>query len=149
MAYTPHGHYIRGSVDDEARPKTVARCGGPGLCGNCSTYITQYYNKMQEKLESSVPDPATLKNNYPEFARRLVYLFVKSHLEVTDTHVQFDFSNVYVVWHCKTLQHWKALVSTSLPNGNYYEVTHNGDKKETYIDTYTKLSNIVIPDDVL
>ena len=53
----------------------------------------------------------------------------------------------FVVWFCKTLQNWKALVSTNAlksANGHadYCEVTHNGDKNETYVDVYTKTKNI-------
>ena len=49
-----------------------------------------------------------------------------------------------IVWFCKTLQNWKALVSTDVLNGVYWEVTHNGDKNETYVDTYTKTNNICV-----
>ena len=48
---------------------------------------------------------------------------------------------VYVVWYCKTLQNWKALVSTSIPDGMYYELTLNGDKNELYLDAYKKWEN--------
>ena len=51
---------------------------------------------------------------------------------------------MYIVWFCKTLQNWKALISTDVLNGVYWEVTHNGDKNETYVDTYTKSSNLCI-----
>jgi len=63
-----------------------------------------------------------------------------------DTHVTFTPENVYVVWFSKTLQNWKALVSTTLPDGMYYEVTYNGDMKETYIDAYKKFENVCVPD---
>ena len=53
---------------------------------------------------------------------------------------------VYVVWFSKVLGNWKALVSTNVNDGFYYEVTHNGAKNETYLDTYAKVSNIAIPD---
>lgn len=49
--------------------------------------------------------------------------------------------DVYIVWFCKTLQNWKALISTTLPDGMYYEVTYNGDKKEIYLDAYKKFEN--------
>lgn len=57
----------------------------------------------------------------------------------------------YVVWFSKTLQNWKALVSTNQIKsdekcGDYAEVTHNGDKAETYVDVYTKVSNRAIED---
>lgn len=47
----------------------------------------------------------------------------------------------YIVWFSKTLQNWKALVSTDSRDGVYIEVTHNGNKDETYIDIYAKVSN--------
>jgi hypothetical protein len=28
----------------------------------------------------------------------------------------------------------------------YYEITHNGDKGETYLDAYKKWENVCIPD---
>ena len=54
--------------------------------------------------------------------------------------------NCYVVWFSKTLQNWKALVSTnklhsSSNQGDYAEVTHNGDMDETYVYFYKKISN--------
>ena len=49
--------------------------------------------------------------------------------------------DVFVVWYCKTLQNHKALLSTPLPDGMYYEVTYNGDKKELYFDAYKKEEN--------
>ena len=51
-----------------------------------------------------------------------------------------DFT-IYVVWVCKTLQNNKALLSTTLSDGMYFECTYNGDKKEMYLDAYRKLEN--------
>ena len=48
------------------------------------------------------------------------------------------------MWLCKVLQNNKALLSTTLSDGMYYEVTHNGDKKELYFDAYKKQENIKI-----
>lgn len=73
----------------------------------------------------------------------LVQRYIQEHREITDPPVAFD---VYVVWFSKTLQNWKALVSSTLPDGMYYEVTYNGDRKETYIDAYKKFQNVVVPD---
>ena len=52
--------------------------------------------------------------------------------------------DVFVVWLCKTLQHSKALVSTNVLDGMYYEVTYNGDKNECYVDAYKQLRNVCI-----
>ena len=45
------------------------------------------------------------------------------------------------VWACKTLQNNKALVSTTVPDGMYYEVTYDGDKQQAYVDVYKKWQN--------
>lgn len=47
--------------------------------------------------------------------------------------------DIYIVWCVKVLQNNKALLSTGFPDGLYFEITYNGDKKELYFDTY-KLS---------
>lgn len=56
--------------------------------------------------------------------------------------VKISSENVFVVWSCKTLQNNKALLSTTVPDGMYYELTYNGDKKELYMDAYKKWENI-------
>lgn len=50
-------------------------------------------------------------------------------------------SQIYVVSFTYILGGWKAMVSTSVPDGKYYEVTHNASKEETYVDTYVKVQN--------
>lgn len=52
--------------------------------------------------------------------------------------------DVFVVWSCKTLQNNKILISTTIDDGVYVEVTYNGDKKESYFDIYTKARNVLV-----
>lgn len=78
--------------------------------------------------------------NMQERAKQIVLEYVNNTLDrSSDFRITED--DVYVVWFCKTLQNWKCLVSTTLPDGQYYEVTHNGDKNETYLDVYKKWDN--------
>ena len=50
-----------------------------------------------------------------------------------------DLSNVFIVWSCKTLHHFKCLASTSISgDGVYAEYTYNGIKEELYGDVYGK-----------
>ena len=78
-------------------------------------------------------------------AKRLVVNYYNSHVERTDD-FEITEENVFIVWFCKTLQNWKALVSTTVSDGMYYEVTYNGDKQETYLDAYKKWENVRIVD---
>ena len=56
--------------------------------------------------------------------------------------VDIELDNVFVVWSCKTLQNYKALISTTVSgDGIYAEYTYNGDKQELYEDVYKKLTN--------
>lgn len=69
--------------------------------------------------------------------------YANEHLDKTD-HKAITNDDVYIVWACKTLQNHKALVSTTLPDGMYYEITYNGDKNEIYFDAYKKFENKLI-----
>jgi hypothetical protein len=78
-------------------------------------------------------------------AKELVVRYFNEQSERTDN-FKLTKDDVFIVWFCKTLQNWKALVSTTVSDGMYYEVTHNGDKNETYLDAYKKWKNICYPD---
>ena len=78
-----------------------------------------------------------------EKAKQIVVDYFNSHVDVTDEK-KITKDDVYVVWFCKTLQNWKALVSTNASDGMYYEITHNGDKDETYVDVYKKWNNFTV-----
>ncbi|HAB66537.1 MAG TPA: hypothetical protein DCE23_04120 [Firmicutes bacterium] len=73
-----------------------------------------------------------------EKCKEEVRKYAEEHLDKSDNTLEFD---VYVVWQCKALQNNKALLSTSLSDGMYYELTYNGDKKELYFDAYKKFEN--------
>lgn len=77
-------------------------------------------------------------------ACEIVSDYVVEHIDKTDKVPVFQ---VYIVWQCKTLQNWKFLISTDIPDGMYYELTYNGDKKEWYLDAYKKFENRCIPEE--
>lgn len=70
--------------------------------------------------------------------KELVKNYTEEHIDKSDNIPVFD---VFVVWSCKTLQNSKALLSTSLKDGMYYECTLNGNKEEIYLDAYKKFEN--------
>ena len=84
--------------------------------------------------------------NYQEIAKEIVLNYANKHIDKTDNvHITLDY--VYIVWFCKTLQNWKALLSTTLPDGMYYEVTYTNSKDEFYLDAYKKFENRCIKND--
>ena len=75
-------------------------------------------------------------------AKEIVTAYILEHLDATDEVPQFE---VFTVWKAKVLQNWKYLLSSTIPDGMYYELTYNGDKDEWYLDAYKKFENRVIP----
>ena len=84
--------------------------------------------------------------NYQEKAKQIVIDYYNKRVEKTDNKKLTE-NEVFVVWFSKTLQNWKALISTTISDGMYYEVTYNGDKKETYLDAYKKWENVCVKDE--
>ncbi|MBQ9659175.1 MAG: hypothetical protein IJV31_10525 [Clostridia bacterium] len=78
---------------------------------------------------------------YIEKCKEIVKDYAIAHLDKSDNIPEFE---VFVVWSCRTLQNNKALLSTTLFDGMYYELTYNGDKKEIYVDAYKKFENFVV-----
>ena len=74
-------------------------------------------------------------------AIEIVSDYILEHLDKSDPTPDFD---IYIVWKCKAIQNWKYLISSTLYDGMYYELTYNGDKQEWYLDAYKKFSNQVI-----
>ena len=79
-----------------------------------------------------------------ERAIQIIRSYIIEHFDPTDRFPNFD---VYIVWKCKALQNWKYLISSTLADGMYYELTYNGDKKEWYIDAYKKFENRVFKEE--
>lgn len=76
-------------------------------------------------------------------AIEIVTAYITEHLDKSDPMPRFE---VYTVWKVKALQNWKYLISSTLNDGMYYELTYNGNNKEWYLDAYKKFENRVIPD---
>lgn len=82
-------------------------------------------------------------DTFLSLCKQIVVDYAKKHIDKTDN-MQIAEDDVYAVWSCKTLQNNKALLSTTLPDGMYYEITYNGDKNEAYVDAYKKFENFAI-----
>lgn len=84
------------------------------------------------------------ERNFINLCRAIICDYANEHLDKSDAK-KITSDDVFVVWQCKTLQNNKALLSTTLFDGMYYELTYNGDKNEIYFDAYKKWENRCIP----
>lgn len=133
MAYTRHGHHIPGTLKGEGVTKAPApkRCGGVRTCLDCQVDAEAYMTSVTGSGE-----------DFQVKAKELV----KQYTDARNLAGERPYG-LYVPWFSKTLQNWKAMVATDLPDdGLYFEMTYNGDKRETYLDAYRKFDNLRIPD---
>jgi hypothetical protein len=107
--------------------------------------LDRWETLRREKAARHEKEKAMPEQNFQNMARFIVVEYFNKHADVTDSYL-LVFNDTYVVWFAKTLQNWKALVSTNVPDGVYYEVTHDGVLEQTYLDVYKKLENVTIPD---
>lgn len=85
-----------------------------------------------------------MKNNeFEKLCKETIVDYFNNRVEITDD-MKITEDNVFIVWSCKTLQNNKAMVSTTVSDGMYYELTYNGDKGELYLDAYKKWENKAI-----
>ena len=82
--------------------------------------------------------------DFVEKAKQAVVDYFNSQADSTDKNGRITADEVYVVWLVKALQNNKALLSTTVADGMYYEFTWNGDKNEGYMDAYKKWKNVLV-----
>ena len=80
--------------------------------------------------------------NPAEKALEIVRKYVEDHLDKSDPKADYE---VYIVWQCYILGNAKWLISTTLADGMYYEVTWDADNSRFYFDAYKKWENKSIP----
>lgn len=83
-----------------------------------------------------------MKNDeFIKLCKETIVNYFNNKVEITDNK-KITEEDVFIVWSCKTLQNNKAMVSTTISDGMYYELTYNGDKQELYLDAYKKWENV-------
>lgn len=78
---------------------------------------------------------------FMKLAKAKVYEMALASLCPTDDLSTFTINDVYIVTHAFILKNQKAMVSTTLKDGKYYEVTYNEATSEMYVDQYVKVQN--------
>lgn len=113
---------------------------------------------INERVQSgkAIPDVAQYRcyhrgiriDTCEDQAMTIVFDYVYQRLDPSDAkHATFEIDEVYVVQFTYILGNWKALVSTSLPDGMYYEVTYDKRRGVAYLDAYKRFDHkeIAVP----
>lgn len=79
-------------------------------------------------------------DEFINYSKELVKQYAYEHLDISDRR-DINAFDAFIVWYAYELGHNKALLSTTLLDGMYYEVTYNSNKKEVYLDAYKKFEN--------
>jgi hypothetical protein len=83
------------------------------------------------------------EKDFVALVKKTVADYANKHLDKSDGK-QITEEDVFIVWMCKTLRNSKALASTTLFDGMYYELTYNGNTGELYVDAYKKWENFTV-----
>lgn len=163
---TSHGHHIEGTEPENILWVSKARCGGPACCSKCSREAAQAINPSTDTGENPQRFTSKQKIQFPLINMKDLASWEREILigdpsinyqtmviEMVQTYIDNQYINadrdipayqVLVTWYAKNLNTPKAMVTTTLPDGMYYEVTINVAKREAYIDAYIKFENTVV-----
>lgn len=127
--------------------------------GKCTTkYVLIYNRKNKEDPQNSLLEEQMLllmfalfimgkkgkikmgNDKFLELCKKTILDYFNNRTDKTDK-FEITEKDIFIVWSVKALQNNKALVSTTVSDGMYYELTYNGDKKELYLDAYKKWKN--------
>ena len=81
-----------------------------------------------------------IKLDESEFREKCIDMVIEYYnnlVEITDNY-QIKETDVYIVWMCSILGNNKALLSTNVPDGMYYEITYDISSNTFYFDAYKK-----------
>ena len=84
------------------------------------------------------------EKDFRELAIKAIVDYFNSEADCTDKNGKITADDVFIVWECKILQNNKAMLSTTVSDGMYYEFTWDGDSNQGYLDAYKKWKNMTI-----
>lgn len=75
-------------------------------------------------------------------AKQLVIDYFNDHNDKTNApSTAITENDVFIVWFNFTLRNMKALLSTTVPDGMYYEITYDDRFNSIYFDAYKKFDH--------
>lgn len=113
------------------------KCKRKVICRGPVNNAIAAWNKLNEEKPKE-GNYMNIQNDMDRMALAIVKRYIDAHLDASDEPLNYS---MFTVWKAKILQNFKFLISTSIHDGMYYEVTYNGDKNEWYLDAYKKFEN--------
>lgn len=101
----------------------------------------------EDFVAKAMTNPPIYQND--QYIRKALKIVAAHYNQFLPEGAEIKAEEFYIVWFAKTLQNWKALVSTDAVKGLYYEVTYDGNKQQSYVDAYFKQENQVFTDEYL
>jgi hypothetical protein len=141
VSLNEHIHRVQNEKDEYNRTLAIVRETGAKAM---SLSANDFGHNEGDDPVSIVPQRSPSREvaeTLQDAGRRIVCNYVKEMFDKSDPTLEFTVDNVYVVSFAKTLQNHKMMISTTIPDGKYYEVTYNGDKAEYYLDVYVRVDN--------
>lgn len=135
MAFTGHGHHIPGTILGAVRPTDVIRCGGVNICSRCKEDIRAY-------AELGPFEASPRKIDHVDYVMEAKKALIRYIDMTTSSFGEKPVFEVYTVMFSKTLNTWKALMITDMPDNIMYELV--GDGKTIYVNEYTKTRSVIL-----
>lgn len=115
---------------------------GCGFCNNEKWKVPAI-----ETVEIELASESEWRFGFPEKYQAKATRLVKNHIDKGFVgYSEKPAYEIYAIWFHETLLSWKALISTTLPDSMYYEVTYVGDERKAYLHAYVKTDSIVVSD---
>jgi hypothetical protein len=99
--------------------------------------------RVSAPISNRVDGPVIAEDTSPQdIARKLVFVYALDRLDPSDKkYATFAYDEVYVVQFFYILGNWKALVSTTLPDGMYYEVSYEKSRGVARLEAYKRFDH--------
>ncbi|WP_143314507.1 DUF6275 family protein [Clostridium sp. HBUAS56017] len=83
------------------------------------------------------------EKEFSDWCKKEVRDYTNKHLDKTGKK-EISADDVFIVWSCKTLQHNKAVLYTTLFDGMYYACTYDGEWGKMYVDVFKQVENYTV-----
>jgi Family of unknown function (DUF6275) len=95
---------------------------------------------MDRKADDKEDSSEDFVQDSDRYLRRAKNLVIENYNDYHKPGLRYD--EVYVISFTKILTSWKALLGSSVVRGQAWLVTHNGPRRETYLDIYKKSGHV-------